>query len=177
MRGDEEGGVVQIPWLPLAFAGLVAALTALHVADLWDGLPERFASHFGPSGRPDAFMPRGTFMTLMGAVGGGTVLLLCVLPQLLRFVPTRLINLPNRDYWLAPERRDRSLARLGNLLGWLGAATGVLFAGVMELAIRANLAQTGLDMGAFGIAMALYVATVIGVLVALVWQFRLPLDA
>jgi serine/threonine-protein kinase len=174
---DDVGGILQKPWMPLLAAGVLVAATAARVASAWDSLPERMASHFGPGGAPDGFMPRSEFVSVMALVGGGTVLVLTILPQLLRFIPTELINMPNRDYWLAPERRARSLARLGGWMAWFGVLTGALIAVVVELTIRANEAHTGLDMGSFTTLMVVYAVGVAVVLFMLVRQFRVPRSA
>jgi uncharacterized membrane protein len=177
MAAVGEGSILQKPWAPLLAAGLLAAATVARVAGAWDALPERMASHFGPSGAPDGFMPRADFVTVMALTGGGTVLLLTLLPQLLRFVPAELINMPNREYWLAPERRAQTLARLGVWMAWLGVLTGALIAAVVELTIRANQGHTSLDMGTFATLMGVYAAGVALVLFMLVRQFRTPVGA
>jgi hypothetical protein len=41
-----------------------------------------------------------------------------------------LLNLPNKDYWLAPERREPTLTRLDNWLALLGLGLTLLFAGI-----------------------------------------------
>lgn len=41
-----------------------------------------------------------------------------------------LVNLPHRDHWLAPERRERTLAELGGRLATLGLGLVLLFAGL-----------------------------------------------
>lgn len=41
-----------------------------------------------------------------------------------------LINLPHRDYWLAPERREASLQRLGTHLSGLGLLLTLLVGGL-----------------------------------------------
>jgi hypothetical protein len=99
------------------------------------------------------------------------VVLLLVLPALLRRVPTQLINLPNRDYWLAPERRAASLDRVGSWLSWFALATGALLCFVVELTIRANLEQGALQVGALLAGLGVYLATVMALLVHLYRAF------
>ncbi len=53
--------------------------------------------------------------------------------------PSARINLPNREYWTAPERRDQTVAYLRRWFLWFGAVlTGVLVS-TFELVLRANL--------------------------------------
>jgi hypothetical protein len=70
------------------------------------------------------------------------------LPVLLRRLPVSLISMPNRDYWLAPERRQQSLAALAVYLHWFGNANIGLLAGTFQLAIQANLRRQNLPSDA-----------------------------
>lgn len=67
-------------------------------------LPSIVASHFDLSGQPDATMPKeqyiGIFLAIMVLIPSG----LAFLPRVIAKLPHHLINLPNRAYWLAPER-------------------------------------------------------------------------
>jgi hypothetical protein len=60
---------------------------------------------------------------------------------LAHFAPQSLINLPNKEYWLAPEREAetrRAIARWGL---WFTAATLWLLTFVFHQAMAANLRQ------------------------------------
>jgi len=37
-------------------------------------------------------------------------------PKLLTMLPSRWISLPNRNYWLAPERRSEAVAKVNRLM-------------------------------------------------------------
>ncbi len=73
-------------------------------------LPERVATHFGLHGEPNGWMQKPSAVMVMGGFGLGLPLLTVVLSFLVRFVPADLVNLPHREYWLAPERRDATYA-------------------------------------------------------------------
>jgi len=53
------------------------------------------------------------------------------------------INLPNKSYWLAPERRAETFRFLGAMLAWFSC--GLLFVLISGtfLALRANLTDEG----------------------------------
>ena len=75
-------------------------------------LPPVVASHFGPGGTADGFMGKGAytafmlaFVVVVPALVAGSTLLVGVLP-------TTLINLPHREYWLATQRRAATLDAL-----------------------------------------------------------------
>ena len=49
-----------------------------------------------------------------------TVLIGFVLPRIIPAVPIRLINLPNKYYWLASERRAATAESLSSYFAWFG---------------------------------------------------------
>ncbi len=49
------------------------------------------------------------------------------------------INLPNKGYWLAPERRTETMAILGRYLAWYACGLLLFEVLLMELVIQANL--------------------------------------
>ena len=96
------------------------------------GLPATVATHFASGGRANGFMTRVGYqvfycalMTLMAAVTYGSF------AWLPKHFP-RTLNLPHRDYWLEPRRRDATMATLR----MFGAAMGVL---VITLLIAIHL--------------------------------------
>jgi hypothetical protein len=58
-------------------------------------------------------------------------------------LPPSLINLPNRDYWLAPERRTETIARVRMALVEIGNATFAFFLFAVWSIIRANTTGDG----------------------------------
>lgn len=120
--------------------GLTTALAALYIWTSGQGLPELVASHFGPSGAANGFMPRGYYLGIMMVIVVLLPLLLTVVMGPLLRMPNARINLPDRGYWLAPDRRD---ATIEVLLGYMRIFAGslVLFlCYVHGLVVRANQA-------------------------------------
>lgn len=127
----------------IALISLLAMLGILlaSMAATYRRLPDRVASHFSIDGRPDGWMSRPTYA---GATLGGAVLVaaLCAGPlYLTRFLPESMINIPNRAYWLSPERRDEADRRMLAFGLWLSALCIGLFIGLHLLTIRANRMQ------------------------------------
>lgn len=150
---------------------LLAVVAIARVLEVWGELPRTMASHFGPSGKADGFMAREGFFVFMGVIW----LLAALLPSLLvRFLPTTIINMPNRDYWLKPERREQTLRQLSDWLAWFSAGTSAFVLFALELTLQANLAQRELDNVSFLVGLALYFAFTGWMLVRLNRQFRLP---
>lgn len=103
-------------------------------------LPAAVASHFDAAGRPSAFMPRNAYFvfTLLLAVG-----LPVALVGVLSAVYSRSadLKLPNRDYWLAPQRQERTRAFLAAHAVWFGSLLVALVCFIHWLELDANRQQ------------------------------------
>lgn len=102
-------------------------------------LPARIANHFDLHGNPNAYMDKPTGFLIQAAVIPVLLFLGWGLPLLMGRLPVGMINLPRKDYWLAPERKLATLADLRERCGWIAALVLALMFGVNELAFRANL--------------------------------------
>ena len=74
-------------------------------------LPERVASHFGAGNLPNGWMTHDGYLAFMLAF---VVLLPAIVVAGVGVVPLlspRRINIPHRDYWLAPKRHAATLRR------------------------------------------------------------------
>jgi hypothetical protein len=119
---------------------LVAALALAAAFVLLSGqsLPPLVASHFAAGGHADAFMPRVAYLGLMLGMVAGVPLLLVLAQGLVRRVPPRMVSLPHRDYWLAPERAADTLAYLRSHGVCLSLLLAVFLCYVHWLVVRAN---------------------------------------
>jgi serine/threonine-protein kinase len=130
-------------------------------------LPATVASHFGFAGQADAFMSRPFYLAFMCAFAAGIPMLLVALPAWIARRWPRALNLPNRDYWLAPERLEATTQSLTSHFVAFGVALSLLLAFVHWEVVQANLRKPPmLDNGRFAAAMVAFV------LVALFWTFR-----
>ena len=157
--------------LGLLLVGALAHLGAYHAA-----LPERVASHFDASGRPDGWMAKDAFTTVAVVTYLVTGGLFLALGRFLPTLPPGLVNLPNREHWLAPARRAETMEDLTRRLMRMGAATMVLLIAVFHQTILANLEPGGTLRGAWVLLAAYGLYTVIWC-VGLVRRFRRPPDA
>ncbi len=121
----------------------------------YPNLPERMASHFNAAGEPDGWMSKQGYFLFLGGILSFIILEFTLLPWIIRKAPVRLINMPNREFWFADERREETLRVIGSYFEWFSSALLALFIGINQLAIRANLtgenlsAQSWLILGAF----------------------------
>ncbi len=144
----------------LVSGGAILALTA-------NLLPTHVASHFDSAGVARGFMARSDYLLFMLAMTLGVPLLIAATTALLpRLVPVDKLRLPNRDYWLAPERRDATLAGLTTSgLGMASIVAAFLIA--LHLLVIAANRQTPprLDSTLIWLLVGALLVTTVG------WQF------
>ncbi len=137
-------------------------------------LPDPLASHFTGDGVPNGWSSPLGFAAVYLAVVALHWLLFAWLPRFLPRLPERRINLPNKDYWLAPARRAKTLARLGELLGWFGVASLLLALVVVQMVVLANLdPPPRLSPGILWVLVAYFVFVAVWLL-RVVLSFRRP---
>ncbi len=127
-------------------------------------LPPVVASHFGPGGAANGFMGKGTYTAFMLTVVVVVPALVAFSGRLARALPPRLVNLPNRQYWLAPPRRAATLESLSSMSLTFACVLVLFLCFVHWLVAQANavqparLAEAPLFVGlaAFGVATVLW---------------------
>ncbi len=110
-------------------------------AHSYQTLPAVVASHFDAAGHPNAYSPK----TVLVGIHAGVVLLLGVLILIngaVMRMPGARFNLPHKDYWMAPERREETLGWLETQMQWFGAGTFALMLDMFYSVLRMNLGLT-----------------------------------
>lgn len=139
-----------------------------------ENLPERVATHFNANGQPNGWMPRHDHTTYQIGTTAFVALLFVAIALLTPRLPDRLINLPHRDYWLAPSRRAASLAWVEGMLFWLGAALQLFLAFVFSEVARANLSvKPELHLNSLWLQVSLFIM-VVGLVITMLFRFRRP---
>ena len=144
----------------LVAGGAILALTA-------NLLPEQVASHFGSGGVASGFMARSDYLLFMLVMTLGIPLLIAVFTVLVPWlVPIDKLRVPNRDYWLSPERRQATMAGLATSGLGMASIVALFLIAVHLLIISANRqAPPHLDSATlWALVGALVVASVF-------WQF------
>jgi uncharacterized membrane protein len=154
------------------FFALLLLAAAAFIAITGQSLPDIVASHFNSTGHADGYMLRNTYLVFMGVVTVAVPFAIVVLQALMVHRPERL-SLRNREYWLAPERREETLEFL-NLHATRFAAMLVLLLCVVHwLLVKANAVQPAhLDSRLFITALVAFLVTTVVWLAALYIRFR-----
>jgi len=160
--------------LGLVIGAALLVAQGMLLAGAWGELPVEVAVHFGADGVADGWGPKSSILWICGLVS--VVVLVCfhVPAVLIRWMPRRLLNFPNKAYWLAPERAASTVVRLqASMLrmGNISLAAGLMFtSGLLD----ANLAEEQKLSWLFIPCLLLYVAGVILWAFSLQRRFALP---
>jgi uncharacterized membrane protein len=125
----------------VVFLLLLAAMLG-QMAWYYPRLPERMASHFNVAGQADAFMPKQEFMKMNLMVIGLLASVFLAVPMLVVRMPKGMINLPNKDYWLAPERRSHTDRTIQGFVVGFGNLMMLFLLVVFRDAMQASLLPT-----------------------------------
>ncbi len=138
-------------------------------------LPPRVAIHFGWGGTADNWASNYFNTLFFIGVNVFIFITLYFTPRLVFRFPARWINLPNKEYWLQPENKARTVEMFSSLMWEFGAAFFLFFLVVQLLTIRANLSQpVRLDERLLLFALALFLLYTVYWCMKLFKAFRLP---
>ena len=150
-------------------------LCVVEMFRLWGISPQQMAAHFNAQGDPDRFVTKSEFFWFQIQTLFIVVLVSLPLQVLLLVVPPNLINMPNREYWLAPERKEETLGRLSDFGSLMFGVILLAILAAFEISVYANL-QTPVhfNAGLMGAVMFAAMGLIVLMLIRLVLSFRLP---
>jgi len=117
----------------------LVALGAVQLFYYGPRIPEILGSHFARGGFVNGWQTKAAFFSTELAMIVLATVVAFGIPSIVAAVPVSLINLPHKEYWLAPERRENTLAYIRVWSAWFGCGLLAFLLFVMELAFRANL--------------------------------------
>jgi len=127
--------------LSLAVFLTLCVLCVAHAAWYYPQLPDKVASHFGPSGQPDAWSTKTFFVAFYLVITGINALLFLGISFGMSKIPVSLINLPNKDYWLSEERKQKTFDFMFHYLLWFASATLLLLLDMFHQSFQVHLAK------------------------------------
>jgi len=131
---------VDDPRFPRMLYFFLVLVCLLMMAYYYPRMPQRMAAHFAADGHANGWQPRESFFFLSLLINALSAVITFFAPWQITSKTNARINLPNREYWLAPERREATMRYIASTMAWFGCgALFVLISGTF-LALRANLA-------------------------------------
>jgi uncharacterized membrane protein len=125
--------------LPKLVFILLAAYAAIHFSAYYQQLPQVVASHFNSRGAANGWQTKSTFFTVLVGVSVLAAVVGFGIPSIIAALPPQYINLPNKGYWLAPERAAETMGFLTSHFAWFGCALFLLIISTFDYAIQFNL--------------------------------------
>jgi uncharacterized membrane protein len=155
------------------FFVLVLVISAVLIGVTVDRLPVQIASHFGPGGAPNGWMSHSGYLLFMLAFAIGIPLTVVLSMAFLPRHMGRGVNIPNRDYWLDPSRREATFRYIEAHAYWLGSLIAAFVAAIHLLLIEANATQPPRLPGPLFVALLVGFLVTLGILmVSLLLHFR-----
>jgi hypothetical protein len=152
----------------LTFAACVCEL-------LWayNQLPERVHAHFPPWLHLSGDGPRWIFVAISGAIPVLIAIAALVAIRLVKRDPEKFVQVPNRDYWMSPLRREQTLEMIVTRIYLLGTVKFVADAIFIYAAVRADLAGTPeLNPRLLFFLAAGFIIAKIAIAAQLFWRFQ-----
>jgi uncharacterized membrane protein len=160
------------PKLPRLVLGFLLAGAVLYFSQIYAKLPDVMPSHFNANGVPNGWMPKSDFFLFLLPAGLLIAVIAFLSPKLMAILPPNMINLPNKDYWLAPERRAETVQYFEAALSWFGCAIFSLILFTFYIAAQASLNPSrGFDSTSMFIALGAFFAFLIFWLVRITSHF------
>ncbi|HWW18939.1 MAG TPA: hypothetical protein VNY81_09975 [Candidatus Saccharimonadales bacterium] len=125
--------------LPSSVFVALAVIGAVRYIYYAPRLPEVLGSHFAGNGAVNAWQSKAAFLSTELAVVVLAAVVGFGIPRIVGAMPVSLINLPNKEYWLSPERRAETLGYLQMHMAWFGCALLAFLLFAMDLVYQANL--------------------------------------
>jgi hypothetical protein len=125
--------------IPLTALAICYVLFFAYVIASYGDLPETVASHFDISGQPNGWMSRDSCVGF--TLGLGILMPAFIVGMMANAgrISVSFVNLPHREYWLAPERRQAALALLLRYSLWFACMNVLFVTGLHWLIVQANL--------------------------------------
>lgn len=89
-------------------------------------------------------------------------------------LPSSMVNIPNREYWLHADRRSATLAYMQMVMAWIAVCLSLFMMLVNHLTFVANREVEDLNTLRLFLAMAVFLIVVFAIVSSLLWRFRLP---
>ncbi len=159
---------------PLMILVVLTVVAAVQFVRYYNLVPATLATHFGITGQPNGWTSKTAFVSIMGGIEAALMVLAFLIARLGARFPTVGINIPNRDYWLEPARRDETLRFLWNYILWTDALLVTFLIAITEIIFRANIIDTPSLPNSFPYVVGAFVLVMVWMSLRVLLRFRRP---
>lgn len=158
---------------PMTVLLLLAVLAAVQMVHYHPLLPDNIAVHFGAGGEPNGWSNKTEFVLTYGGTEAFIMIVGVALAFVLGRIPASLINIPHREYWLSPERKDETLVFLVDQLLWIEVATLAFLIAIAQLVFKENLGEVPPRLsGEFWYVLVAFVGATLWMTARIILRFR-----
>lgn len=154
-------------------------VAGLQVFAYYDDLPATLATHFALGGEANGWMSREVFVAFYFGILLFMLGVFIGIGSWIERLGPRYINIPNKAYWLSPERRAESCRALRNWMYALGGINAAFIIAMHQMLIDLNLAKEApvLNETAFFWGLGAFIAVMAVFTIGLFRRFRKPDEA
>jgi len=112
------------------------------VGQAWLAMPllsDKVITHFGFSGKGDSWSSKESFFLMQILFSFFIFLLMGGISLFLNKLPNSALNIPNKEYWLSPERRESTIEAFSFYLNIISSATLLFFFFIFREMIEINI--------------------------------------
>jgi len=155
------------------FIALIA-LAIVQILIYYPQMPDVVASHFDGSGTPNGWAGKAGFFWLYGIILVLLVIIFLYVPIWSEKRKNFGMNLPNRDYWLAPGQRAQTLSFFKRQMMIMGIVHLALSLFIVQLVIDANFDTSPVLDGSIFLVLFIYFFFLAAWLIHFFLRFRKP---
>lgn len=149
-------------------------LSAVQTVYYYPLLPANVASRFDFGGQAVGWTDKTALVAVQAVVICIIVACFFGLPLIFQKLPAWMINMPNKDYWLAPERRKETCRGICLNMYWMGDATLIFIIACNQIVIRTNLQPQWNPGRAFLVALGCFLVFTLVWTCGWYYQYRRP---
>ena len=147
-------------WPSVCLAVLTIAALA-HFGAQWPRLPDLVGTHFNAQGVADHLMSKTAYAIWEIGLLVGHPLFLIGIAYVGRYLPDSLQNMPNKEYWLHPDRREAVFRDMTRLVIWIACLCQLLMIVVSHEVFLANTANEKLSSLRVYLAVGLFITAIL----------------
>jgi len=149
-------------------------LGILEVIYFYPNLPTRVATHFALNGEPNGWSTKTAYLFFTIGMNVFMLLVFWGLAVLFPKMPESTMNIPHKEYWLAPERREQTIRDMQEMMYTIGSLTFGLLLFMHYIIYQENLHPSEYSEFSFWLVMGVWLVLLFYYIIRMMRRYRLP---